>query len=57
MPREALEVGNLVGASSLSLLRVWAHNTRATYERMWQYHVGAGPKAFTFDVSVIEGDG
>ena len=26
------------------------HNARATYERMWRHHVGAGPKAFTFDV-------
>ena len=57
MPREAMEAGNLVGASSLSLLRVWAHNARATYERMWRHHIGAGPTAFTFDVSTIEGSG
>ena len=57
MPREAMEVGNLVRATSLSLLRAWAHNARATYERMWRHHVGAGPKAFTFDVKAIEGEG
>ena len=57
MPREEMEVGNLVRASSLSLLRAWAHNARATYERMWRHHVGAGPKAFTFDVKAIEGEG
>ena len=57
MPREAMEVGNLVRATSLSLLRAWAHNARATYERMWRHHVGSGPKAFTFDVNVVEGEG
>ena len=57
MPRESMEVGNLVRATSLSLLRAWAHNARATYERMWRHHVGAGPKAFTFDVKAIEGEG
>ena len=57
MPREAMEVGNIVRATSVSLLRAWAHNARATYERMWRHHVGAGPKAFTFDVKAIEGEG
>ena len=57
MPREEMEVGNLLRASSLSLLRARVHNARATYERMWRHHVGAGPKAFTFDVNVIEGEG
>ena len=36
---------------------VGAQRARATYERMWRHHVGAGPKAFSFDVGVIEGDG
>ena len=57
MPREVMEVGNLVRATSLSLLRAWAHNARATYERMWRHYVGSGPKAFTFDVNVVEGEG
>ena len=57
MPREAMEVGNLAGASCMSLLRVWAHNARDTYERMWRHHVGESPKAFTFDVRAVEGDG
>ena len=58
IPRDVITVGNVATCvSSLSLLRVWAHNSRATCERMWRHHVGEGAKKFVFDVGAVEGDG
>ena len=55
--RDEVKIDNVTIVSSLSLLRCWAHNARATYERMWRHHIGKGAEPFTFDVKTIEGEG
>ena len=55
--RDEVKVDSVTILSSLSLLRCWAHNSRATYERKWRHHVGVGSEKLVFEVSTVEGDG